>query len=451
MRSARIRPVADGTKPRNAQGAGIVPRRAAVQLLSSIVDEGRSLDTGLESDDSPFGPLQPQDRSFARAIASMALRRRGQIQAALDGLMQRKLPARSGSMRAIMEVAAAQILFLDVPDHAAVSTALELADGDAKARHFKPLANGVLRNLARQREAILAAQDAPRQNTPDWLWRRWSEAFGDDAVRAIGETHLSEPPLDVTVKSNASAWADRLGGVALPTGTVRLKARGRIEALAGYDEGSWWVQDFAAALPARLLGEVRGKRVLDLCAAPGGKTAQLASAGAIVTAVDIAESRMRRLKANLDRLDLEADCVVADATAFQSDVPYDAVLVDAPCSATGTIRRHPDIPWVKTEVDLGALIAAQRKLIANGISLARPGASIVFATCSLQPEEGKEQADWALAGHPISSSPIIAAETAGVEDHWVSKGWLRTLPYFSPDLNVGGGMDGFFAARFVRQ
>jgi 16S rRNA (cytosine967-C5)-methyltransferase len=428
-----------------------VPRRAAVQLLSSIVDEGRSLDARLESEDSPFASLEPQDRSFARAIVSMALRRRGQISAALDGLMQRKLPARSGSLQTILKVTAAQILFLEVPDHAAVATALELADGDPKARHFKPLANGVLRNLARQRDAILAGQDAARLNTPDWLWQRWSDAFGDDAAKAMAETHLSEPPLDITVKTDAPAWAERLGGVALPTGTVRLKARGRIEALAGYDEGSWWVQDFAAALPARFLGDVRGRRVLDLCAAPGGKTAQLASAGAIVTAVDVSDTRMRRLKANLGRLHLEADCVVADATTFQSDVAYDAVLVDAPCSATGTIRRHPDIPWVKTEADLRALVAAQHKLIANAISLARPGAPIVFATCSLQPEEGKEQANWALAGHPISLSPIMAGEAIGVEDRWISQGWLRTLPSFSPDLNVGGGMDGFFAARFVRQ
>lgn len=422
-----------------------------MQLLSSIVGEGRSLDARLESEDSPFASLEPQDRSFARAIVSMALRRRGQIAAALDGLMQRKLPARSGSLRTILEIAAAQILFLEVPDHAAVSTALELADGDPKARHFKPLANGVLRNLARRRDAILDGQDAARLDTPDWLWQRWAAVFGDDAVRAIAETHLSEPPLDVMVKNDALAWADRLGGVALQTGTVRLKARGRIEALAGYDEGSWWVQDFAAALPARFLGDVRGKRVLDLCAAPGGKTAQLASAGAIVTAVDISDTRMRRLKANMNRLNLEADCVVADAATFQSDVAFDAVLVDAPCSATGTIRRHPDIPWVKIEGDLSALVAAQRKLIANAISLARPGAPIVFATCSLQPEEGEEQAEWALAGHPISPSPITAGETVGVEDHWVSQGSLRTLPSFSPDLNVDGGMDGFFAARFVRQ
>ena len=449
---ARIRPtIAKLASSPTTSSAGIAPRRAAALLLLSVVDESQALNARLESVDSPFASLQPQDHAFARAIVSVALRRRGQIRAALDGLMQRRLPPRSGSLRTIMEVAAAQILFLDVPDHAAVSTALEMANGDPKARHFKPLANGVLRNLVRQREAILAEQDPARLNTPDWLWQLWQEAFGEEEVRAIGVGHMAEPPLDITVKNDASAWAVRLGGVVLPTGTVRFKAKGRIEALVGYEEGAWWVQDFAAALPARLLGEVRGKRVLDLCASPGGKTAQLASAGAIVTAVDSSDARMSRLTANLARLGLKAVCVVDDATTFRSNAGFDAVLVDAPCSATGTIRRHPDIPWVKTEADLGRLVAVQRKLISNAISLAVVGAPIVFATCSLQPEEGEGHVNSALTGNPISVSPIEANEFPGLNDRWVKDGTLRTLPSFSPDLQVTGGMDGFFATRFVRE
>ena len=452
MRPATNRPSrAKGSRPKQTSSPGFAARRAAADLLSAILDDGRSLDARLEAEDSPFASLAPQDRAFARAIVSVSLRRRGQIDDALRQLMQRRLPPRAGSLRRILEIAAAQILFLEVPDHAAVSTALGLADADPKARHFKPLANGVLRNLARGRDEIIAGQDAARLNTPDWLWESWSMAYGADTARAIADAHLVEPPLDVTVKADPAGWAERLEGEALPTGTVRFRPHGRIEALPGYDEGAWWVQDFAAALPAKLLGDVSGKEVLDLCAAPGGKTAQLALAGARVTAVDSSASRMRRLAANLKRLGLEAECVVADAATFDPGTSYDAVLVDAPCSATGTIRRHPDIPWRKTASDLAPLAQLQQSLLERASSLTRSGGTIAFATCSLQPEEGEEQARAALASQPVDPSPIVPGEFTGLEGDWLHDGLLRTLPHFSPNDGVNGGMDGFFAARFLRQ
>jgi len=428
---------------------GLPARQAAARLLSDVIDRAQPLDARIEAEDSPLAGLPPADRALARAIVATALRRRGQIAAILGALIERPLPKRAGALPRILETAAAQILFMEIPDHAAVSLALEMAEADAKARHFKPLANGVLRTLIRRREELLAAHGAPELNVPDWLWRRWRAAYGEDAA-AIAAAHLAEPPLDISVKRDADDWAERLGGVVLPTGTIRCRGKGRVEELAGYAEGAWWIQDAAAALPARLLGDVAGKSVLDLCAAPGGKTAELAAAGAKVTAVDISASRMRRLEGNLARLGLAAECVVADASAYAPGRQFDAVLVDAPCTATGTIRRHPDIPWLKRETDIAALAALQRRIFRNAVRLAAPGGTIVFATCSLEPEEGEAQAEWALAGLSLAARPVVAGETPGLRADWLRGGFLRTLPNHQPDPGVSGGMDGFFAARFVK-
>jgi 16S rRNA (cytosine967-C5)-methyltransferase len=429
---------------------GQAARHAAAQILSGVLDNGASFSALIEAANSPLAGLPPADRSLARAIAATALRRHGQIRAVLGELIERPLPSRSGSLPHILEVAVAQILFMEVPDHAAVSVALATADADGKARHFKPLANGVLRTLIRRRDELLAKHGASRLNVPDWLWRRWSAAYGEAGATAIAEAHLSEAPLDLSVKADAVSWAQRLGGELLPTGTVRCPAKGRVEDLPGYAEGAWWVQDAAAALPSRLLGNVAGKTVLDLCAAPGGKTAELAAAGARVTAVDISPARMRRLADNLRRLRLEAECITADARTFDPGRVYDAILLDAPCSSTGTIRRHPDIPWLKQESDIAKLAKLQRTLLAKAASLTRPGGMVVFATCSLEPEEGEAQADWAVATLPLQSAPIKAGEIVGLEDAWLSGGRLRTLPNFQPGPEVSGGMDGFFAARLVK-
>jgi 16S rRNA (cytosine967-C5)-methyltransferase len=326
---------------------------------------------------------------------------------------------------------------------------MALADGDSEAHHFKPLANGVLRNLIRRRDELLAAHHAARTNVPDWLWRRWVAIYGEATALDIAAAHLTEPPLDVSVKADAEMWAERLGGEVLATGTVRCRAKGRIEELPGFADGAWWVQDAAAALPARLFGDVGGKRVLDLCAAPGGKTAELAAAGALVTAVDISAARVKRLEANLARLRLEAECITADALSFDPGRTFDAVLIDAPCTATGTIRRHPDIPWLKREADIAALADVQHRLLAKAASLARPGGVVVFATCSLEPEEGEEQAAAVLSESPLTPQPISAGEIAGFASEWLNDGWLRTLPFYRPDPGANGGMDGFFAARFV--
>jgi 16S rRNA (cytosine967-C5)-methyltransferase len=394
--------------------------------------------------------LPSADRAFARAIASTTLRRLGQIRAILSELIERPPPRRAGAVPRILEIAAAQLLFMNAPDHAVVSTAMELADADAKARHFKPLANGTMRNIARRRDDLLARHGSASLNVPDWLRQRWISAFGQERVEAIAAAHLVEAPLDISVKSDAGLWADRLGGELLPTGSIRCRPKGRVDELPGYDEGAWWVQDAAAALPALLLGDVSGLEVLDLCAAPGGKAAELALAGARVTAVDIAPRRVDRMRRNLARLGLAASCIVADAKHFDPGRPFDAVLVDAPCSATGTIRRHPDVPWLKSGADIGALADVQRDLLASAVRLVRPGGTIVFATCSLEPEEGEAQAVSALSDLPLRPKPIAAGEIRGLVGEWLQDGHLRTLPFHAPGPAISGGIDGFFAARFVK-
>ncbi len=290
----------------------------------------------------------------------------------------------------------------------------------------------------------MAEQNADKLNTPEWLWRRWIQAFGEETAGKIAAAHLEEPPLDLSAKADAAGLAARLSGAALPWGTVRLAAKGRIEDIDGYAEGAWWVQDAAAATPAQLLGDVAGLRVADLCAAPGGKTAQLAARGAHVTAVDISASRLRRLKENLDRLHLEAEIVQANVGDWSPPEPFDAILLDAPCSATGTIRRNPDIPYLKSEADIAALARVQARLLAHALSLLKPGGALVYATCSLEPEEGEAQIEALLASRrDVFLAPIRAEELCLPPEVITPAGMLRTLPFH------GGGMDGFFAARLV--
>jgi 16S rRNA (cytosine967-C5)-methyltransferase len=430
---------------------GAAPRDAAVAVLSAVLDDKRPLDPLLDSETGleAILALDTRDRALTRAITGAALRRRGQIASVLARLIERPLPAKSGRLRRILEIGAAQILFLDVPHYAAVSVAVDQAERDSAARHFKALVNAVLRRIARERDALLAGQDAATLNTPEWLYARWADYYGAAGAHAIGMAHLTEPALDLTVRGDAHAWAERLGGIVLPNGSIRLAAKGAITALPGFDEGAWWVQDAAAALPARLLGEVAGLRIGDLCAAPGGKTMQLAAAGAQVTAVDQSKSRMERLARNLGRAGLSAEAVTANVLAFEGS-RFDAVLLDAPCSATGTIRRHPDVVWLRGPGDVVSLADLQARLLARAVELTRPGGTIVFSTCSLEPEEGEEQARRALATLPITAMPIGAGETSGL-GRISPDGWLRTLPSDLPhDDPRLGGLSGFFIARFRR-
>ncbi|MEX1059419.1 MAG: 16S rRNA (cytosine(967)-C(5))-methyltransferase RsmB [Methyloceanibacter sp.] len=440
-------------RARDAQ-VGLPARRAAVELLAAVLQKkqplddilGRSLDKGFMFD------LPARDRALARAIVAAALRRKGQLDHVLGTFLERGMPEKSGTLYPILLSAAAQLIFLKTPPHAAIDLAVTLAQCDPKAKRYDKLVNAVLRRVASDGEAIAAGLDATRVNTPDWLWTRWAAYWGEARAHAIAASHLVEPPLDLTVKSDPELWAERLSGRVLPTNSVRLLPKGRIESFPGFDEGAWWVQDTAASLPARLLGDVAGKRVADLCAAPGGKTAQLVLAGASVTAVDSSKTRLSLLAENLARLGLEAERVLADAATWQPDELFDAVLLDAPCSSTGTIRRHPDIPYIKSPKDIEALAALQARLLDNAARLLKPGGKLVYSTCSLEPEEGEAQiAAFLVRNDALSLDPIDPGELFGQTDWIEPSGCLRTFPFeLRLDMPEWSGMDGFFVTRLVR-
>jgi 16S rRNA (cytosine967-C5)-methyltransferase len=443
----------DSPAAREAQ-VGLPARRAAIELLSAVIDKkqplddilSRSLATGWMFD------LPQRDRALARAIVATSLRRRGEIDRVLDTFLERGMPDKAGKLYPILLSGAAQLLFLKTPPHAAIDLAVRLAQWDSRARRYDKLVNAVLRRVAKEGEAIASSLDAPRVNTPDWLWARWVARYGEDRAHAVVAANFIEPPLNLTVKSDPQHWGVEMSGRVLPNGSVRLRPKGRIEALPGFEQGAWWVQDVAASLPAHLMGGVAGKRVADLCAAPGGKTAQLALAGASVVAVDISKTRLKMLAANLARLGLAATAVAADAVTWSPDERFDAVLLDAPCSSTGTIRRHPDIPYLKSPKDIEALTALQARLLDNAAALLKPGGTLVYSTCSLELEEGEAQIATLLARNPaIQVDPIPPGDVFGQADWLQSPGFLRTFPY---QLDLGtpewSGMDGFFAARLKR-
>ena len=432
-----------------AEVPGLAARRVAADLLDGVLRRHRPLDEQLEGGEvsSAFAALQERDRALARKLVGTVLRRLGSLRHLLGGALDRGFPGDAPRVETILLIGAAQLFWLDVPDHAAVDLAVRLAQADRRAARYPGLVNAVLRRMTRDGRAALAGLDATL-DTPEWLMARWKRTYGDATARAIAAVHGEEPPLDLTVTHDANGWAARLRGRVVATGTVRLVAHGPVSLLPGYAEGAWWVQDAAAALPARLLGDVTGRRVADLCAAPGGKTAQLAAAGARVTAVDRAPARLARLRENLARLGLAADTVEADALEWQTE-PFDAVLLDAPCSSTGTIRRHPDIPWLKREADLAVMTALQARLLDKAVTLTKPGGTLVYCTCSLEPEECELQISALLARNPrLVRRPLAAAELQGQEAFISAAGDLRTLPCHWPDPDPRmAGLDGFYAAR----
>jgi len=451
MKAART----SGARPRSGADAvpGLAVRRIAADIVDGVLRRGRALDEQLEGPAAHPGlaGLAERDRALARALVATVLRRLGTLRHLLGLLLDRGAPKEAPRVETALLLGAAQILFLDVPNHAAVDLAVRLAQADRQAMHYAGLVNAVLRRLAREGAERLGSLEAAALDTPEWLMARWLKNYGATAAHAIAAANRIEPALDLTVKRDAEGWAARLEGRVLPSGSVRLIARGAVPALPGFAEGAWWVQDAAAALPARLLGEVRGRRVADLCAAPGGKTAQLAAAGAHVIAVDRAPARLERLRANLVRLALQAELVCADVAEWTAQ-PFDAVLLDAPCSSTGAIRRHPDVPWRKRASDIAALAALQRALIARAVALLRAGGKLVYCTCSLEPEEGEEVvADLLARESGIRRLPIAPSEVFGCAEFITEHGDLRTLPCHWPDPDARfAGLDGFYVARLQK-
>ncbi|PPQ40417.1 16S rRNA (cytosine967-C5)-methyltransferase [Rhodoblastus acidophilus] len=432
---------------------GLAARVAAAAIIGDVVQGGHTLDEKFAAETAPsrLSGVAERDRGLARSIATVALRRLGTIRLALSQLVEKGLPRNCGALEWILVAGAAQILFLDIPDHAAVDLAVRAARLDSKSAGFANLVNGVLRNLIRRRDEFLEQSDPLEDDTPHWLAARWRRIYGEERALAIAAAHRDEPTLDLTVKSDPEVWAEKLGGRVLPTGSVRLDTHAPIPELPGYAEGEWWVQDASAALPVRVLAVLPGERVLDLCAAPGGKTAQLASAGAKVTALDRSAERLKVLAANLARLKLEATIAVGDAAQFKAE-PFDAILVDAPCSATGTARRCPDVPWIKKPGDIAALAAIQARILDHALTLLKPGGRMVYCTCSLEPEEGEAQIAALLRRNPDVSHQRIDPLALGLpEQAATAEGGLRLLPDFLPDPDPRQrGLDGFYVASLKK-
>jgi 16S rRNA (cytosine967-C5)-methyltransferase len=441
-------------RPEAAEPAppGLAARVAAARAIAEALTQSRSLDERFAADLSTRGGgLDARDKALARSIATVALRRLGTIRKALARRMDKGMPKRGGMLEWTLIAAAAQILFLNAPDHAAVDLAVKATRAEPASAPFAALANAVLRAVARDRETILASSDPLDDDTPQWLGARWRATYGDDLARAIAAAHRAEPTLDISVKSDPSGWADRLGGIVLPTGSVRLDTHHAVAELEGYADGEWWVQDAGAALPARLIGARPGMRVVDLCAAPGGKAAELAATGADLTAVDRSAERLKLLAANFERLRLRCEIVVADALSFEAP-PFDAVLLDAPCAATGTIRRHPDVAWIKRQGDLAQLAALQARLLEKAIALTKAGGLLVYCACSLEPEEGEAQIAAILRRNPdVRRLAITPLEIGGLAECITPGGDLRTLPcHLWNDDPRRSGLDGFFAARLIK-
>lgn len=432
---------------------GLAARKTAARLLAAVIDASTPLDglTDNTNGHPQYLALDGRDRALVRAILATALRHRMTIGKLVAKRLEKPLPPNATALTHILHVAAAQVLFLDIPDSAAVDLAVTHAKSDPRTVRFSALVNGVLRELARRKEAELSPTLASTVDAPAWFADRLTAAYGAAAASAIHAAHRLEAPVDFTVKSDAAAWAEHVGGIVLPTGSVRIRSLAvPVTELPGYGEGDWWVQDTAASLPARMLGDVTGLRVADLCAAPGGKTAQLALAGARVTAVDTSKNRLTRLSANLDRLKLAADVVQADALSFRPETPFDSVLLDSPCSSTGTIRRHPDVPWTKSPADIDKLADLQLRLLVAATKLVKPGGRIVFSNCSLDPSEGERLHERFLASTAgVTHDPIAAGDIAGADPFLTDDGNLRTTPAGLVLSDPGmSGLDGFFASRY---
>jgi 16S rRNA (cytosine967-C5)-methyltransferase len=424
--------------------AGEKSRAAAHKLLVQVLDRGQLFADAWATALSEGGALRglpPRDRAFVRLLTGTVLRRLGQLDDAIGKCLSRPLNRNGRPALNILRLAAAQMLFLDTPPHAAVDGAVRQA---RRRPHLKGLVNAVARRLAREGSAIVADQDAAALNCPDWLSRSWSDCYGEETARRIIEACLIEPALDLSLKTggNRAEWQQKLSAQELPTGSLRRAAGGRIEDLPGYDEGMWWIQDAAAALPAQLLGDIGGHEVIDLCAAPGGKTAQLADKGGKVTAVDASEARLERLQDNLLRLRLTVNTVCADAARWRPAKRVPFILLDAPCSSTGTVRRHPDIWHLKKPADVASMAALQTDLLNAAVDMLAPGGTLIYCTCSLQPEEGPARIAQLLAENAsVSRLPIGAQEVGGQQEFITSDGDIRTLP------QQMGGIDGFFISR----
>ena len=434
------------TVSREVQGLEV--RRLAVELYRTCLNRRLTVEDALHGS-ARAAALEPRDRAFLLTLLLTVFRHKGEIEAVATKLLAKPLPRKSGPAADILALGVAQLIYLGMPAHAVIDLAVRIAKEDRNAQHFAGLINAVLRRVSSAGDSLLEDVDAARLNTPSWLWERWSTAYGPNEAGRIARSHGERPGLDLSFKDKASRWVNDLSGKALPNGQLRLSSdHAPVPDLPGFAEGAWWVQDAAATIPVRLFGGLDGMTALDLCAAPGGKTLQMAALGAKVTAVDISEQRMRRLRDNLARTGLAAEVRVADVLSSEVVGAWDAVLLDAPCSATGTIRRHPELPYLKGPNQVREVSGLQRLMLRKAASLVRPGGLLVYCTCSLEPEEGEMQVRKFLANH--EAFEIIPAALADLPDGACRpEGWVRTLPFMAAGDQAG--MDGFFAAAMRRR
>lgn len=439
----------DKKTEQDKQTDGLGARRAALEILMAILARNRPLDESLHKSEA-LRALPTNDRAFARLLIHTVLRRLPEIDAIFEAFLARPLPNNPSELKHLLRIGTAQLIHLKTPPHAAVDTCVSLAER-LKNRKFKGLVNAVLRKVAASKKSSGTDSDIEKMahlNTPDWLWQCWVDQYGEANASAIGHQHLKDPPLDISVKCEPEKWAELLDAELLPTGSLRRTGGGDPSQLPGFEDGHWWVQDAAATLPVKLLGDLNGKVVIDLCAAPGGKTAQLITAGAAVTAVDISKNRMARLSENLERLNLTCDTIVADMRQWRPEKAADIVLLDAPCTSTGTCRRHPDILRLRAPADVEKLAEVQKSLLSAAADMVLGNGLLVYVTCSLQPEEGPDQITAYLADHPnFRREPFDATSLDSVDHAITEDGALRTLPNYWADK---GGMDGFFAVALRR-
>ncbi len=431
-------------------GDGLVTRRVALDIIEQILGRKKMLDDALVQNEA-FNALVQRDRAFVRMLVATVLRRRGQLDDVIARALAKGEAPRPETLKWILYIGITQILFMDVADHAAVDTSVTLT-AERGMEGKKGFVNAVLRRMTGEGQRWVADQDAAALNFPAWLYEQWMNGYGFVRAKDIALASLEEAALDFTIKDpdTKGDWSRKLAARFVPTGSLRRPAGGNITNLDGFAEGAWWVQDASAALPVRLFGDLNGKTVLDLCAAPGGKTAQLAANGAHVVALDRSASRMKQVTENLSRLGLEdkAELIIEDGSVWKPKQKFTHILLDAPCTATGTIRRHPDLLALKNEKDQAGLVSIQERLLKNAGDMLEDGGMLIYCTCSLQKAEGEQQIEKFLKDHPhFRRIPVRSEEIGGLETIINSEGDIRILPFH---LKEEGGMDGFFISRLQK-
>lgn len=428
----------------------LAARRIALDMLRQVIDRKNPLDITIDNS-KEFAALPQRQRAFTRMLLTTTIRRLGQIDDLIASVQDRPDALKTPIIRNILRLGVTQMFFMAVPDHASVDTCVRLAD-EARMERQKGFVNAILRALSRGGTERIQKQDAGRLNTPEWLLKIWVEDYGMKGAAQIAEANMSEAALDITVKDKADRafWGNTLQASELSTGTLRRISGGNIREMEGYDDGKWWIQDAAAAIPATLMGDITDQPVIDMCAAPGGKTLQLASLGANVTAIDRSAKRLKRLEENVERMGLQTrvKVEVSDAAVWKPVEAPHRILLDAPCSATGTIRRHPDTGYLKSPKDIEGLMSIQERLLNHAGEMLSVGGLIIYCTCSLQKSEGEQQVAAFLKAHPnYERIPIRAEEIGDYTDLINDEGDLRIMPYH---LANQGGMDGFFVSRLTR-